>query len=275
MENPTRIEHNWKPPCNNALFETPMDQRYFPAGGVTKASLVRMPYLPLLRNTLRRLIISLALFSSLTAHFAWAGLNEGRQAYEKGDYAAALMELRPLAEKGHAEAQTKLGFIYFQGLGVPQDYAEGLKWIRPAAEQGFAEAQFALGIIYVGGKAVPQNGAEAYKWFFLAAAQGSEMAQRYVKGSANNMTPGQIAKAQDAAKAWSKKHEIAAVSAQTYQPPSMTVAAIAVQKESEKLRPSLEASIKTYPVRQRKSNASDLTECLNLQSNEAIARCAG
>lgn len=274
MKNPTRIEHNWKPPCNNALFETPTDQRYFPVGDVTKEPLVEMPYLPLLWNTLRRLIISLALFSSLTAHFAWAGLNEGRQAYEKGDYAAALMELRPLAEKGHAEAQTKLGFIYFQGLGVPQDYAEGLKWIRPAAEQGFAEAQFALGIIYVGGKAVPQNGAEAYKWFFLAAAQGSEMAKRYVNGSANNMTPDQIAKAQDAAKAWSKKHEIA-VSAQTYQPPPMTVTAIAAPEESEKLRPSLEASIKTYSARQRKSSASDLRECLSLQSNEAIARCAG
>lgn len=251
MENPVNIEQHCKPLCSGTLFKTSMPG-----------------------NTLRRLIISLALFSSLTAHFAWAGLDEGRQAYEKGEYAKALKELRPLAEKGQSKAQTILGFLYFQGLGMPENHAEGLKWLRPAAEHGSAEAQFALGVIYAGGKAVPQNNAEAYKWFYLASAQGSEMAKRYMASSAKNLTPEQIAKAQDTTKAGAKKHEVT-MHARAYRPQSKTVTAIADQKELEKLRPSLEASIKPPTTRQRKNSTSDLRECLNLPSNEAIAKCAG
>ncbi len=33
---------------------------------------------------------------------AWAGYQEGIDAYERGDYDTALKEFRPLAEQGHA-----------------------------------------------------------------------------------------------------------------------------------------------------------------------------
>ena len=33
---------------------------------------------------------------------AWAGFDEGVDAYERGDYEAALKEIRPLAEQGNA-----------------------------------------------------------------------------------------------------------------------------------------------------------------------------
>ncbi len=39
---------------------------------------------------------------------AWAGFDEGEAAYQRGDYATALREWRPLAGQGHAEAQFKL-----------------------------------------------------------------------------------------------------------------------------------------------------------------------
>jgi len=46
---------------------------------------------------------------------------EGLDAYERGDYDTALKEWRPLAEQGDASGQFNLGFMYDQGLGVPQD----------------------------------------------------------------------------------------------------------------------------------------------------------
>ncbi|MCH8098520.1 MAG: sel1 repeat family protein [Proteobacteria bacterium] len=65
---------------------------------------------------------------------AWAGVDEGVVAYNRGDYATALREWRPLAEQGDAEAQFNLGLMYYKGRGVPQDYAEAVKWYRLAAE---------------------------------------------------------------------------------------------------------------------------------------------
>ena len=57
-------------------------------------------------------------FGTLSAH---AGFDEGLAAYERGDYATALKEWRPLARQGHADAQYNLGVMYANGQGVPQD----------------------------------------------------------------------------------------------------------------------------------------------------------
>ena len=67
---------------------------------------------------------------------AWAGYQEGIDAYERGDYGTALKEFRPLAEQGHAWAQYNLGVLYDQGHDVPQDSQEALRWYRRAADQG-------------------------------------------------------------------------------------------------------------------------------------------
>ncbi len=55
---------------------------------------------------------------------AWAAWDEAVAAYQRGDYATALREFRPLAEQGNAGAQHNLGVMYYNGHGVPQDYAE-------------------------------------------------------------------------------------------------------------------------------------------------------
>lgn len=108
---------------------------------------------------------------------AWAELDEGIAAWERGDYAVALRELRPLAEKGHATAQLIVGAVYTSGEGVPKDYKEAVKWFRRSAEQGNAGAQFSLGLMYFEGQGVPQDNREATNWFRRAAEQGQKDAQ--------------------------------------------------------------------------------------------------
>ncbi len=69
-------------------------------------------------------LAGLALIAALCVGFtlgltapAWAGFDEGMAAYQRGDYATAIREWRPLAEQGHAEAQYNLGLMYDIGLG--------------------------------------------------------------------------------------------------------------------------------------------------------------
>ena len=112
---------------------------------------------------------------------------EGLSAYEKDDYAGALAKWQPLADKGHAEAQMKLGWLYKNGQGVQKNEAEAVNWYRKAAEQGYDKAQFNLGVVYAYGKGVQQNEAEAFNWFRKAADQGNAYAQNdlgvmYAKG---------------------------------------------------------------------------------------------
>lgn len=121
------------------------------------------------RCAMRSMFIGLILSCSLVAPLAWAGFDEGVQAYKNKDYAKAMTEFRPLAEQGNASAQYNLGQIYRQGEGVLQDDAEAVKWYRLAAEKGDADAQNNLGIMYFLGLGVMQDYKEAEKWYHLSA----------------------------------------------------------------------------------------------------------
>ncbi len=125
---------------------------------------------------MKRLALAVARLIGLATP-SQADYQAGQAAYRLGDYATALQEFKPLAERGDARAQASLGFMYLFGRGVPQNHAEAAKWFRKAAEQGFAGAQYNLGFMYDRGDGVPQNYAEALKWYRKAAEQGEAMAQ--------------------------------------------------------------------------------------------------
>ena len=130
-----------------------------------------------------------------------ADFSEGWAAYQRGDFATAMREWRPLAEAGDASAQYNLGVMYREGKGVPKDDAEAVKWFRLAAAQGSANAQYFLGLMYDNGNGVPEDNVQAYAWLNLAAAQGHKEASNN-KGiiARQEMTPAQIARAQELSK---------------------------------------------------------------------------
>ena len=104
-----------------------------------------------------RAVIVLVLALALSARVLAADFQAGLDAYNRGDYATALKEWRPLAEQGNASAQHKVGFMYSRGKGVMQNYAEAVKWYRLGAEQGEVLAQFNLGTMYAEGAGVTQD----------------------------------------------------------------------------------------------------------------------
>ncbi len=145
---------------------------------------------------------------------AGAGFDEGLAAHDRGDYATALREWRPLAEQGNAKAQSDLGWMYSKGLGVPQDYAEAVQWYRKAAEKGDAFAQNNLGAMYGNGQGVPQDYVQAHKWYNLAASrlpsgEDRDLAVKNRDIVAPKMTTAQIAEAQRLARDWKPKTQAA------------------------------------------------------------------
>ena len=86
-----------------------------------------------------------AMLKSQAPNVRLATFQKGLDAYNKGDYATALREWKPLAEQGDAGARpTGCGCTATDEVS-PQDDAEAVRWFRLAAEQGHARAQADLG----------------------------------------------------------------------------------------------------------------------------------
>ncbi len=120
----------------------------------------------------------------------------GLAAWRSGDYATALREWTPLAEQGHADAQSNLGVMYAAGEGVPQDYVEAVRWYRLAAEQGDVFAQMSLGFLYENDRGVPQDYVTAHMWFNIVAENGGTNAAESRDKVTALMTSADISEAQ-------------------------------------------------------------------------------
>ena len=129
-----------------------------------------------MRRTLATICLTLTLLFGSAGEVWSADFQKGVAAAQRGDFATALREWKPLAEQGHAVAQYNLGLMYDNGDGVPHDYKTAGKWYRLAAEQGYASAQKILGWMYRNGLGVPKDDKTAVKWWALAADQGDAVA---------------------------------------------------------------------------------------------------
>ena len=116
-----------------------------------------------------------------TGTTAITGLQTGLDAYQRGDYPAALKALIPLANKGDATAQLHLGLMNEMGQGVPQNHKKAAMRYHQAAAQGNAEAQYHLGEMYDLGQGVPQSKKIAVEWYGKSASQGYAGAQTKLK----------------------------------------------------------------------------------------------
>jgi uncharacterized protein len=149
---------------------------------------------------MKRLLITAVLCLGLTGPAWGADFDKGVAAYERGDYATALREFRPLAEQGDASAQYNLGLMYSNGRGVTQDYKAAVMWYRRAAEQGDAKAQTNLGVMYGNGSGVLQDNIYAHMWSNIAAASGHKTAAGNRDFIAKRMTSADVSAAQELAR---------------------------------------------------------------------------
>ena len=113
--------------------------------------------------TLKHAAATIILMLSLAAPLVAGPLEDGYSAYTRGDFVTAMRIMRPLAEQGHATAQTVVGLMHYFNYG---DYVS------------------------------------AHMWFSLAAAQGHAFAEMFLRDTADKMTPDQIAEAQKLVREW-------------------------------------------------------------------------
>jgi TPR repeat protein len=101
----------------------------------------------------------------------------GRSYLKKGDFEAALTQLRKAAGQGYAPALNEIGTMYSDGSGVSKDEGEAVKWYRKAAERGYVGGQLNLAFMYENGRGVARDYMAAFESYSKAAAQGSALAQ--------------------------------------------------------------------------------------------------
>jgi hypothetical protein len=95
--------------------------------------------------------------------------------------------------------------LYDYGRGVPQDFKKAVYWYRLSAKQGNDLAQRKLGLMYERGDGVQQDYVQAYMWYNLGAANGATRGAALRDALAKQMTPEQIAEAQQLAREWKPK----------------------------------------------------------------------
>ena len=151
---------------------------------------------------MKKLILTfLTIFSTLTSNVVWsADYEKGETAYQNGDYATALSELKPLANQGYDRAQFRLGWMYDMGYGVPEDDKTAVKWYTLAAEQGDSDAQFNLGLMYYYGEGVIQDNIYAHMWINISASNGYENGANGRDILEEEMTSAEISEAQKLAR---------------------------------------------------------------------------
>ena len=192
-----------------------------------------------LRVTAQRFWIAIVLVGlSVSSHAD--DLQEGNDAHERRDFAAALTEYTKAAEAGDKGAQYALGAMYHEGegvtrdhaqaaywytraaqrghteaqywlcimhreaIGVSRDYAEAFYWCRRASEEGHPQALFAVGQFYFDGlgNGFTRDHMRAYVWFSRAARQGDEGAPKMLETLERDMTPLQLDEARRQARQW-------------------------------------------------------------------------
>ena len=92
------------------------------------------------------IILTASLMLIAIARVAVAGpLEDGRAAFNRGDYATARRLWYSLADFGNAQALNNIAVMYRDGLGVPQNYDEALRLLNFAIDKNLPEAEYNLG----------------------------------------------------------------------------------------------------------------------------------
>jgi cell division septation protein DedD len=132
-----------------------------------------------MQMTGRHLMLAAAIAALIGSSPALADVKRGVSAWQAGDFAGAVREWRPLADKGDADAQFNMGQAYKLGRGAPADMKLAQSWYEKAAAQGHEQAQANLGLILF----QSGNRTAALPWIRKAAERGDPRAQ-YVLGTA-------------------------------------------------------------------------------------------
>lgn len=131
-----------------------------------------------------------------TASPVLAEIETGRDLMDAKRFDEAMAELMPAANSGNAEAEELIGVMYALGLGVERDDVRAFEWYLRASLKGHAGAQSGIGWYYEVGRGMPAPDlVRAYMWYTLSAIGGDPDAAISLEEVVKKMTDEQIEKA--------------------------------------------------------------------------------
>lgn len=104
-------------------------------------------------------------------------IDEAYGAYQRGYYLTAMDKALPRAQLGDPAAQTLIGEILSQGLGVKKDVKSAAFWYGKAAEGGDPAAMFKYALMLMEGEGVPRDKVKADDYMRKAAEAGNPSAE--------------------------------------------------------------------------------------------------
>lgn len=109
----------------------------------------------------------------LISNLVFADIEEARDAMEANQFNEAMQLLRPAANAGNADAEELIGILYAMGLGVERDDRRAFEWYLRSAMKGHAGAQSGIGWYYEVGRGLQEiDLVRAYMWYTLSAIGG-------------------------------------------------------------------------------------------------------
>ena len=119
--------------------------------------------------------------STISSEIFGDNVDSAYGAYQRGYFLTALQLALPRAEQGDRAAQTLIGEIYADGLGVAENKTKAATWYKAASTNGDPLATFALALMYQNGDGVEKDRQMAADLFQRAADAGNMMA-KYIRG---------------------------------------------------------------------------------------------
>jgi TPR repeat protein len=107
----------------------------------------------------------IAIIVSLTsAHVFSEPFTAGLTALSREHATTAYRAWLKVAEKGDAEGQNNVGFLYERGLGVSQDYKQAEAWYMMASAQGLPSAKHNLAMLTYKGHINNKDWRKSVEW---------------------------------------------------------------------------------------------------------------
>ncbi len=116
--------------------------------------------------------IALLIAGALAGAASAQTVKDGINAWQKGDFKAAVETWRPLADRGDPDALFNMAQAYRFGRGVPANLATAKSLLEKSATAGHVESQTTLGLLLLQGG----EQADALKWLEPAARAGERRA---------------------------------------------------------------------------------------------------
>ncbi len=102
----------------------------------------------------------------------YAGIEDGMEAYHRGDYAKARTLYQAAADKGDPAGKHLMAGLYYQGHGVKKDIDKALALFKEAASSDYIPSIANLGVMYMTGDGVEQDYKMAFNYYLKAAELG-------------------------------------------------------------------------------------------------------